>query len=139
MLAVLMVVVGSAGAVSKGQPRKVALGETFDLAVGESASIGAESLQIAFEDVPTDSRCPVGDRCVWQGDATVVVWLQKESAARQRGELHTSPGRDGAAILNGYEVRLLRLAPYPVSGQAILSRDYRATLEVSGRSAAEDR
>jgi hypothetical protein len=139
MVAMVAVVVGVAGAFGDAEPRKAALGERFDLAVGESARIEAERLQIGVEDVAADSRCPEGDRCVWEGDATVVVWLQKATAAKEQGELHTAQKEQGAVSYQGYEVRLLRLRPYPVSGRAIQQHEYRAAIEVTRGSSAADR
>jgi hypothetical protein len=72
-VATLASVTGVAGS---SEPKGVALGESFQLNVGESVQIEAEALQIGFEDVSGDSRCPKGEQCIWEGDATVRVWLQ---------------------------------------------------------------
>jgi len=134
--ALVSVVCGVGGS---SEPDTVALGESFNLRLGESAQIEAEALQIGFEDVSADSRCPTGERCIWEGDATVRVWLQKASETREAHELHTSPKEQGAVSYLSYEVRLLRLDPYPVSGNTIARGDYRATLEVTrGSSAPSD-
>jgi len=133
-VATLASVAGSVAGASP--PETVALGESFDLRVGESARIEAEALQIGFEDVSADSRCPKGERCIREGDATVRVWLQKAPGPRERHELHTSSKEQGAVSDLGYGVNLLRLAPYPVTGRTIERRDYRATLEVTRRSPA---
>ena len=119
------------------EPKSVPLGESFTLKVGESARIEAEALQIGFEDVSADSRCPKGERCIWEGDATVRVWLWKASEARETDELHTSSKEPGAVSYRGYGVKLLRLDPYPVSGKTIARGDYLATLEVTRGSAAD--
>jgi hypothetical protein len=122
------------------QPKGVALGESFELKVGESAEIEAEALKVGFDGVSADSRCPRGEQCVWEGDATVRVWLQKGSETRETHELHTSPKGESAVIYQDYELSLLRLDPYPVSGRTIERGDYRATLQViRGSSAVSDR
>lgn len=118
------------------QPESVALGERFNLKVGESAQIEAEALQIGFEDVSADSRCPKGERCIWEGDATVRVWLQKAPGPKKTHELHTSSKERGAVSYLCYGVNLLRLDPYPVSGRVIEQRDYLAMLEVTRGSSA---
>jgi hypothetical protein len=133
----LLAVNGAAGAIS--EPREIELGKSFDLALAESATIEAEALQIGFDDVVADSRCPKGERCVWEGDATVRVWLQKASATKEARDLHTSTEQESVVSYEGYQVRLLRLAPYPVSGRAIARHDYRATFEVTRGSASVDR
>lgn len=121
------------------QPKGAALGESFELKIGESAEIEAEALLIGFEAVSADSRCPKGVQCIWEGDATVRVWLQKGSDTRETHELHTSPKGETAVSYRDYELSLLRLDPYPVSGRTIEQRDYRATFEViRGSSAASN-
>jgi len=117
-------------AAGPSEPQPATLGESFTLKAGESARIEAEALQIRFEDVPTDSRCPRGVQCVWEGDATVRVRARKASRAGERLELHTSAREQTSVAYEGYEIRLLQLAPYPVSGETIGQGDYEATLEV---------
>lgn len=126
-----------AGSVAgSSEPKRAALGESFSLGVGESAQIESEGLQIGIEDVSADSRCPKGERCIWEGDATVRVWLQKAPGPKEAHELHTSSKEQGAVSCLGYGVKLLRLEPYPVSGKTIERGDYRATLEVTRGSSA---
>lgn len=129
----LVVVLAWAGGCAAGpsESTRAALGESFTLKVGESARIEAAALRIGFEDVPTDSRCPRGVECVWEGDATVRVRAQRASRAGERLELHTSAREQTSVVYEGYEIRLLQLAPYPVSGGTIEQTDYEATLEVT--------
>ena len=119
------------------EPKSVALGESFELKAGDSAQIEAEALVIGFEGVSADSRCPKGEQCIWEGDATVRVWLRKASGAKETRELHTSSKEPGTLSYQGYGVGLVRLDPHPVSGKAIAQDDYRATLEVTRGSPAD--
>ena len=123
------------------EPKGVALGESFQLKVGESARIEAESLLLGFEGVSGDSRCPKGEQCIWEGDATVRVWLRKATETKERRELHTAPNEEGEPSSVGYEVKLIRLDPYPISGKTIEQGDYQATFEVTrgSSSAAPER
>ena len=137
----LVVVLAWAGGCAAGpsETKQATLGESFNLKVGESARIEAEALQIRFEDVPTDSRCPTGAQCIWEGDATVRVWVQQAARAEERLELHTSAREQSSATYLGYGILLLQLAPYPVSGRTIEQGDYEATLEVThGSSRSSD-
>ncbi len=113
------------------EPESAACEKSFSLRVGESARIEAEALLVGFEDVPADSRCPKGEQCIREGDATVRVWLQKASRTKETHELHTSSKEQSAVSYLNYGVRLLRLDPYPVSGRTIEQGDYMATLEVT--------
>lgn len=120
-------------------PREVALGEAFSLRVGESARVEPEKLQVGFQDVAADSRCPKGEQCIREGDAAVRVWLQKDGQAKEPLLLHTSAKEGGSAGAQGYEVSLRRLDPYPVTGRTLEPGQYVATLEVArgGGSSSE--
>jgi hypothetical protein len=127
----LVTVLVAAGAVGLSEVKTAALGESFRLKVGESVLIEGEALQIGFEDVPTDSRCPKGERCIWEGDATVRIWARQASRAKKKYELQTSAREQSAVSCLGYGIQLLQLTPYPVSGRTIEPGDYEATLEVT--------
>lgn len=120
------------------EARKVALAERFSLRVGESALVESEALGLGFLGVPTDSRCPKGESCIWEGDATVRVWVQRASEARELRELHTSARGPAAASFEGWSIRLVALDPYPVTGRTVRQADYVATLQVTRESSAEE-
>ena len=116
------------------------IGKELSLQAGETAKAGDSGLRLGFDGVSADSRCPKGEQCVWAGDATARVWLQQGAGARQALELHTGLGAAQAPSVLGYEVRLLRLDPYPITGKPIANADYIATLRlVRGSSAAPER
>ncbi len=107
----------------------VELGQSFSLRVGESART-AGSLQVGFESVSNDSRCPKGVQCVWAGDAILKVWLQQGSGPRTAHELHAGPGFSPSVVALGHELRLVRLEPFPVANRVIVQSDYVATLSL---------
>jgi hypothetical protein len=117
------------------------LGDQFTLRVSESVTVNSLPDHplgewIRFVGVAQDSRCPTQVRCVWQGDAAVVV----ESALvsdRARGEvrldtLHTTtsggPGTGPDIVELGiFELRLVSLTPYPETPGSIRPAEYVAT------------
>ena len=109
---------------------------TVSLKLGESTTIESEPLIIGFESVARDSRCPKGEMCLSQGDATVRIWVQRSAAARHLVELHTAAAKQRFATVEGWYFHLESLAPYPVSGRVIAAGAYIATISVS--SAAPD-
>jgi hypothetical protein len=129
------VLVSIPGGIAGSGPRRVALGERFVLEIGDSVEVASELLQIGLENVTADSRCPKGEQCIREGEATVQLWLRKAGEAKETRELRSSSRDEGGSIYLGDEVKLLRLDPYPVSGRAIERGDYRATLEVTHGSA----
>lgn len=108
------------------------VGKDFSLKVGASAQTADAALQIGFEAVTGDSRCPKGEQCIRAGDATVRIWVQQGSGPRQSRELRTAPGPGQAVrVRQDRELRLLRLEPYPVTGRSIAAADYVATFALS--------
>jgi hypothetical protein len=121
-------------------PITIDLGKAFSLKVGEVAQSREAGVQVGFEGVTADSRCPKGVRCVWAGDAVARVWLQRGTGPRERLDLHTAPGAAQAAGAMGHELRLQRLDPYPVAGRTAPPGEHVATLVLSrGATAAPER
>ena len=115
-------------------------GQNFSLRVGESARSREGGLQVGFEGVSADSRCPKGVQCVWAGDAIVRVWLQQGAGPRQLRTLHTAAGASQATSALDHELRLVRLDPTPVAGKALAPDGYVATLVLNrGASGAPER
>lgn len=115
----------------------IELDKAFSLKVGESRATLNDDVRIAFEAVTSDSRCPKGDRCVVAGRATVRVLLQRGMGLEERRDLHTQPASQRAVSLDGLELRLVSLDPYPISGRAISRSDYVATLVLSNAVAID--
>ncbi|MEO8739736.1 MAG: hypothetical protein ABI537_08540 [Casimicrobiaceae bacterium] len=125
------------GMADSAQRAYIELGRNFILRTGESAPTREEALRVGFDGVTADSRCPKGEQCIWAGDATARVWVQQGSGPRETRDLHAASGAAQAVTVPGYELRLVRLDPYPVSGKSIASADYTATLMLSRTSTAE--
>jgi hypothetical protein len=111
-------------------PREVSLGQEFELAPGQAASLDG-GLTVRLEQVLSDSRCPADALCVWAGDAVVRVVVTRSGRPSSTAELHTAAGFDRTTSYDGLEVSLVKVLPYPVSSGTIAAKDYRATLLVS--------
>ena len=116
---------------SSAAGNRVALDREFKLRSGEAADIGDDGVVLRFARVTRDARCPVGDPCRHQGDATVVVIAAKPPQAPAALELHTDPEFVADAEYVGYRVRLVRLEPRPVGEQPVPLPQYWATFVVS--------
>jgi hypothetical protein len=108
-------------------PVEVSLGQTFTLGLGKRAAIPSEKVVIRFVAVPEDSRCPKGEQCIVAGKARVALEISVEGGTPAEVELGTSEGY-GETDVAGFQVTLVGLAPYPVSGKQILNEEYVATL-----------
>ena len=113
-------------------PQDVTLGQEFDVRVGRWVTVEGERLRVTFDRVAEDSRCPEGVNCIWAGNAKVVLRLSK--GRRRSSTLTLNTGTDPKeASYRGYEVRLVKLDPYPKEKRRIRRRDYVATLVVTKR------
>lgn len=102
----------------------------FVLRTGASAHWPAGALRVGLEAVTADSRCPKGTQCVWAGDATVRVWVQRGNGAKDVRELHTSAQAARMTRVDDVVLTLVALDPQPVANQAIDKSAYTATLMV---------
>ncbi len=112
---------------------KGSLDQPVALRVDQSAEYAGENLRVGFNEVRNDSRCPTHAVCVWEGFATVVLWLEKGSEPRQELSLSSSnqAGHSTRGECLGYEIEVLGLAP-PNSGH-LRQSDYRVTLAVRAK------
>src|SRR5688572_31586304 len=102
------------------------LNEAFVLAPGDTMGLDDAAIQVRFDRVSGDSRCPGDAICVTGGDAIVHIEVITPLSATRRYELHTGdirPVRHGDLTIH-----LVQLAPYPFSSRTIEPGDYRATL-----------
>jgi hypothetical protein len=109
----------------------------FQLQVGQSARVSSENIAVGFTAVTSDSRCGKGEVCIWEGDATVRIWLQVNGGEKEERELHTASREPSAASFGGYSIRLVALFPPPISGRAIGPNEYVANLRLIRGSSGE--
>lgn len=88
-----------------------ALGDTVRIVVGQAAVFDGGKLEVAFDTLEADSRCPADAVCVWQGDAAARFRLAVGSR-RVGTTLHTTLDPKQVAF-DGYVVRLVNVEPYP--------------------------
>ena len=110
--------------------KEAALGEEFQIRIGQQVSIKREGLKVIFTSVAEDSRCPEGVQCIWMGNGKIVLRLNKARRRANVMRLNTTvdPKQDDYL---GYEVKLVSLSPYPKENMPIKRKQYVATLVVS--------
>jgi hypothetical protein len=106
------------------------LDQPFAIRVGEVATIAAEGLDVTFDAVLSDSRCPRGAQCIRAGEATVRITVRKPPAAADVLVLRTPSSAD-AAEYGGYRIRLTNVTPQPELGRQTRSEEYVATIVVA--------
>lgn len=116
-------------------PLAPAVGETFVLSIGQSATVAGRGILITFEDVPEDSRCPSDVVCVQAGNARLAIRVSSSDRTEDL-EVHTSEP-SSVVIATDLELTLQELVPYPVSSHPINKDNYRASLVVLERLVSE--
>jgi hypothetical protein len=99
---VLSLVLGSGCSGSPSHPTRFRLGEPVTLRLGARAEFDGDSV-LAFDDVPSDSRCPVDALCVWAGEAVVSVRFAVRSS-QPPSPLRLEGFSNGALIVDGVAV-----------------------------------
>ena len=112
-----------------------AMGDTFQLRVGEVASIENGVLIVGFRGVRSDSRCPSDVNCVWAGDAEMYIGTTPAGGPWNWSVLHT--GVEPMSLrANDLVITVVALDPVPTSGATIPQESYQVSLRVT--RAAED-
>lgn len=107
--------------------------DSVPLPYGKVVKVGEVYLQLGEV---TDSRCPSGVQCVWQGDGAATIAVHPPcyqagcKAASMVLVLHTSL-EPKAGVGWGHRVELVGLRPGPVAGQQIDQSRYVAWVRVS--------
>lgn len=115
-------------------PIPAALDAPFELPFGRIARVAPERLEISFEDVAEDSRCPANLTCVWEGRAVILVNASGPDGELRRFELTLQGGRSQPARIGDLyvvEILALRSAPDGTASSPISRADYVADLVVS--------
>ena len=103
---------------------EVRLGEEFLLAFGKSAWLVMEDLQITFEGVIEDSRCPRNATCVWEGKVSVEIEIMSGDSSHSM--ILNQPGLSeqySRETYGGYELAFT-VRPYPEAGMRISEQEY---------------
>jgi len=110
---------------------QVRLNDEFSLSLGQRAFVEGENLEVKFEEVVEDSRCPRGVTCVWVGRVTCVIELTHAGSSYQI--VLTEPGLTdeySKESYEGYELAF-HVTPYPQNGKKIERNEYRLHLVIS--------
>jgi len=102
---------------------------------GESKTGDITQLEIGFNRVVSDSRCPNGERCFWEGKAEIEIWIHPRNRDITFINLpltgytfaQDSMRHVGVDTL-GYSFALVELNPYPEFKNTIEDSDYEAKI-----------
>ena len=111
---------------------EASLGEEFSLAIGQTASITGEDMEVTFLDVIEDSRCPKDVVCVWEGRVTCSVEFRQPGQASKTVMLTQQGLTDEAAVetFQGYRIAF-QVNPYPEEAAPVPRDEYRLVLTIT--------
>ena len=105
------------------------------LAYGQTVFIESEGISVTFREF-SDSRCPVGMHCFWEGEGIVELVVEDSQQRSENTLAVIRPGRDPdsytwlKAYVLEYRITLLELEPYPDPETPARGEDYTALLQV---------
>lgn len=86
----------------------LALGNTLSIAYQDTLFNHKEDIWLSFDSLITDSRCPIGALCIWEGNAKVSL-----SFNSIRFQLDTHPNFTTDTTLSSFHIDLIDVQPYP--------------------------
>ena len=115
------------------RPKKISaeLGDVAELKIGETVSIEDDEITFKFVEVLSDSRCPTGATCVWQGEITCTLEITYLDESYTKTITH--PGLTdpfSADTFQEYEINY-NFKPYPELDKEIKADEYRLYLVIN--------
>lgn len=107
---------------------------------GENKFLEAYKMNVTFNGISEDSRCPEGVHCIWAGVALAQVQVMGMATRPYMLELASAdyPARNykQSADFNGYTITLQEVTPYPKSeqGAKALNGKYRIGITIKKTS-----
>jgi len=128
MVVVAILLAGCAGTTGEV---KAQLGKEFSLSLGQTAVISGENLEITFEEVLEDSRCPKGVVCIWAGRVRCLVQITKNDSS-EKVEL-TEPGNNDQYSSETFKIYqfAFNVIPYPDIDKEIEESEYRMLMTIN--------
>ena len=123
----VLLVSGCSG--SPTEPDRVAANQPFDLRVGQTA-VMSDGLRVRFDQVRSDSRCPMDALCVRAGEAIIAVTLSVPGTPSAARDLQTVAAQSQTSY-SRFTITLSQLQPYPRSDRQTRPDDYIATFVVN--------
>jgi hypothetical protein len=120
--------IATAACAPESDNKTVSLGDSFSLAVGQTASIDGEDLAIKFIDIIADSRCPSGVECIWQGEVACLVEITHSGTGQQKVLTYPGLTQEPSEFQFGSYQFAFSVEPYPQAGKEIRKSEYRLNL-----------
>ena len=107
------------------------LNDTTELLMHETIFNYESQISISMDSVLSDSRCPMDVICFWAGNAEVrFTFSHKKQDTVFNLNTHGGSHFRSDSSINGFNIRLLELFPYPETTNDIHQTDYYAKIIV---------
>lgn len=106
------------------------LNDTIDLKYSELYCNPDYKLRLSFDSL-TDSRCPIGAVCFWEGNASFQLIVKSESNETNSFKLNTNENFRSDTVVNGLHYELIDVLPYPHVDKDYQLDDYILQLVIS--------
>lgn len=110
------------------------LGQSFMLKNGQTAQWQEDAqVQIRFDSLTEDSRCPQGIQCIWAGRAIMAITFMQNGKSQSSALVMGDPAGTNysdKAVFGEFNVQLLQIKPHPVANQTIPHEQYVMEIDV---------
>lgn len=106
------------------------LNDTLTIKTNECLVNTEEMISICMDSVTSDSRCPGGVICFWEGEASVRFHTFVDNEVMSF-ILSCHPFFRNDTLIDGYNFSLINVSPYPIFDNPIEKEDYSAQILVT--------
>jgi hypothetical protein len=100
------------------------LNDTIRLEYGQWYRYCALGMEVQFDSLLSEGRCPLGVECFWEGNAEVRLQLEFDQANGYTFTLNTHGSYRTDTVIQGIRIQLVDLIPYPVYEVEVNPEDY---------------
>jgi hypothetical protein len=118
------------GFCSEYYAEELILNKTVDLKYSELYCNSEHEFRVSFDSI-SDSRCPIGVLCVWEGNASVRLILKHDGENTTTFRLNTNSSFLTDTLVNGLRFELIDILPYPEVDKDYQLDDYILRMHIS--------
>lgn len=108
-------------------------GTSLELSFGETLAHCTYPISITFLDLVSDSRCPAGVQCIWEGLVEVRISVTI-NGNESTFNLSSAPDFGGkipkSKVVEGYVFQLENVLPYPKAGKSLEKKEKSLVLSI---------
>ena len=105
-------------------------GQRVSLQTGEKKGVVGRKLVLKFVSVIEDSRCPVGQVCVWAGNAKVKIQVGRKGGVMNEFDVNSTVEPQSIRY-KGYAIKLASLSPRPGENPKPIAAKNTAVFEIT--------